>query len=189
MGPIKLKPAMLRGDNEGGGQKPPPTPHPKVRKASQVVARRKVLHVVRFQDGFRINGTTYEERKVHQQLLGPDARASGERPRFVREGKFWFATVQNFVDWITPEGENVAYTPEQITEELILDLITSSRKDFADAKLSGGRPCIRTRFCTFVIYIHKQIFAQHALLAVLWLSICDSDHRWWEPLPNIWSKK
>ena len=48
MGPIKLEPAMLRGDNDGSGKKPPPTPHPKVRNAHQVVARRNVLHVVRF---------------------------------------------------------------------------------------------------------------------------------------------
>ena len=61
------------------------------------------------------------ECEVYQLFLGQDARASGEGPRFIKEGRFWFATVQNFIDWITPGDENIAYTPEQINEELIIE--------------------------------------------------------------------
>ena len=96
-------------------------------------AARNQLLLVKVGNGWHINNTKFGKREVYQQLFGPEARAAGEGPRFNKPGLYWYATVQNFVDWITDDDGN-AYTEEQFTEELIMQLIVLAREEFLAAQ-------------------------------------------------------
>ena len=134
MGPIKTEPGLSNADvlKEGGGSKKKPTSHPRVRKGP-LPAARNPLRLIKVGNEWHIHNTTFGEREVYQQLFGPEARAAGEGPRFNKPGLYWYATVQNFVDWITDDDGN-AYTEEQFTEELIMQLIVLAREEFLAAQ-------------------------------------------------------